>query len=146
MMSFWDFFREKNKYVYHGSPRQDLILIESRISTHGREWVYAAKDPVMAALFVRRYGGDMTCQISRTQKGMPQVKEKYRGALDERYASGGGSIYKLSGMDFFEGQTSWSDDFVSEKKVDVFKEFKINNALDHLLKLESEGKLIILRK
>lgn len=58
--------------VYHASRHRGLRWLASKPSTHGQPWVYACKDPVMAAFFLSGTGGDLTCAVGREEgTGLP---------------------------------------------------------------------------
>ncbi len=132
--------------VYHASRVQGLKLIKPRRSTHGRPWVYATKDPVLAACFLGNRGGDFTCAVGRDpESGKPFICERFKGAFELRYRGVKGSIYVLSGKDFREGETGWDEEVVSPKPVVPLDEIRVSDAAAYLLELEKEGKLLIMR-
>ena len=133
---------EAHKQLYHASPVQNLIEIIPHISTHGQSWVYATDDLAVAAVFLGRLGGDFTC-ASGVYQGTPYLCERFAGAFERRYGSVGGSIYILPGENFPAGQTSYSKDFVCGEAVEPLHEIGVDDAGDYLLRLASEGKLII---
>ncbi|HCW52009.1 MAG TPA: hypothetical protein DGR79_08135 [Clostridiales bacterium] len=135
-----------SEWVYHASPVQGLKVLRPRPSTHGRSWVYATIDPVMAALFVSPIGGDLTCQVGRDpETGAPYVCERFRGAFEHRYAGRSGSIYTLPAGRFLSGQTSWEEEVVSEEAVVPVGEVRIADARAYLLELAAAGELLIVR-
>lgn len=92
--------------VYHGSQVQGLKVIRPHRSTQGKRWVYATKDPVLAACFLGNRGGDFTCAVGRdTVTGKPFICERFKGAFELRYRGVRGSIYVLPGDIFREGET-----------------------------------------
>ncbi len=134
------------KKVYHASKQQGLKVITPRVSTHGRPWVYATKDPVMAACFLGELGGDFTCAVGRDpETGKPFICERFEGAFELRYGGVRGSIYVLPGDTFLEGQTGWEEEVVSPEPVVPVKEIRVADALAHLLQLAEEDRLIIKR-
>lgn len=128
--------------VYHCSPVQGLTLISPRVSTHGQNWVYATGNMVMSSVFLGREGGDLTCATG-TLDGTPYVAERFEGAIDCRYEGIRGSPYTLPGHSFMEGRTTWSHDLVSGEAVTPFRETRVDNAKDYLLRLAAEGRLIV---
>ena len=129
------------EYVYHASPVQGLEIIHPMISTHGRRWIYAAKDSIMASVFLGRLGGDLTCKVGRFD--LPFICEMYPGAFDLRYANKKGSLYKLD-PDFFVGRrTSWLEDFVSPKDVVPIEEKRVDMIKQYLMNLKDSGLIII---
>ena len=131
------------RYVYHASEVHGLKVIRPAVSTHGEKWVYAAKDLVMAALFLSGKGGDLTCAIGR-EGGIPYVCERFAGAFEHRYGGVSGSIYVLPGESFVEGRTGWEEEVVSEEEVYPVEEIRVEDAKGFLEELAREGKLRIL--
>ncbi len=132
--------------VYHASRRRGLKVIRPRRSTHGRCWVYATVDPVLAACFLGDLGGDFTCAVGRDpETGKSFICERFRGAFEMRYRGVQGSIYVLPGEGFLEGQTGWEEEVVSPKPVVPLREIRVDDAAAYLLRLEREGKLLIMR-
>jgi len=134
------------KAVYHGSPQGGLSVIAPVVSTHGERWVYACKDAVMAALFLSRTGGDLTCGVGREEEaGLPYLCERFAGALGLRYAGKRGSIYTLPADTFVEGQTGWEEEVVSPVAVRPIAELVVDDVLRHLADLAQRGLLRIYR-
>jgi len=132
------------KYVYHGSAVQNIQIFRPQASTHGQNWVYAAKDKVISALFISGVGGDFTCQVGRDPiTGKPYLCERFSGAFQLRYGGRSGSIYTLPGDHFQENRTGWEEEVVSPVPVVPIAEEKIADVQSYLLRLEQEGMLII---
>ena len=132
--------------VYHASRRQGLRVIKPRRSTHGKRWVYATKDPVLAACFLGNLGGDFTCAVGRDPvSGKPFICERFQGAFELRYRGVLGSIYVLPGGTFREGETGWDEEVVSPEPVVPIREIRVDDAAKYLLALERQGKLLIVR-
>ncbi len=132
--------------VFHASQQGGLKVIHPRRSTHGKPWVYATKDPVMAGCFLGTQGGDFTCAVGRDPKtGKPYVCERLAGALDMRYGGVRGSIYILPGDRFLDGQTQWEEEVVCPEPVVPLGEIRVPDAGEHLFRFERQGKLLILR-
>ena len=130
--------------VYHCSPSQGLVEIRPQRSTHQRSWIYACLDPILAATFLGREGGDFTCQVARdTDTGLPYVCERFPGAVDLRYGGKKGSIYVLAAADFQEGKTQWCEEVVADVPVTPLEEWPVQDAKEYLLSLASDGKLVI---
>lgn len=114
------------------------------VSAHGKKWVYATKDIVVAALFVSPRGGDFTCQVGRDSvSGTPYVCERFAGAFEHRYSGAKGSIYVLPGARFKEGMTAWDEEVVCREAVEPLDEIRIGDAAEYLLRLSAEGRLMI---
>mgnify|MGYP007109717763 CR=1 FL=1 len=120
-------------------------MLKPRRSTHGR-WVYATKDPVLAACFLGSLGGDFTCAVGRDpDTGKPYICERFQGAFELRYRGVSGSIYVLPGGSFLEGKTPWEEEVVSPEPVVPLREIRVPDAAEYLLRRELEEKLLIVR-
>jgi len=136
--------RRKPEKVYHASQVQGLKRIVPRRSTHGQPWIYATRDPVMAAVFLGTRGGDFTCAVGRDPEiGKPFICERFAGAFELRYANVQGSIYVLPGEKFVAGKTSWDEELVCAEPVTPLEEIRIADAKNYLLELARAGELII---
>ncbi len=126
--------------VYHSSKISGLKVLEPKISTHKKPWVYATKDIATAAMFLGD-NFDFICQTGL--EPIPFIWERFEGAFDLAYRNKAGSIYILDGTNFKEDQTSWSGDLVSEQEEKVKKEIVVDNVEEFLKKLAKEKKLNI---
>ncbi len=135
-----------HREVYHASRKQGLRVIRPRRSTHGRAWVYATADPVLAACFLGNRGGDFTCAVGRDpDTGKPFICERFAGAFELRYRGVRGSIYVLPGERFRAGETGWEEELVCSEPVVPRWEIQVNDAAEYLRRLEREGKLLVVR-
>ncbi len=75
---------------------------------------------------------------------MPYVCERFEGAFDRVFA-GSGSIYTLGAKGFVAGQTSWTEELVSERAAKGLEECRIAHAWDYLRDLERQTCLLIAR-
>lgn len=130
------------KYVYHGSSQAGLKELKPHVSTHLKEWIYAAPDKVFAAIFLNKKGGDFVLKVGRDSGGTPYISERFNGAFKVAY-QGGGSLYTLDGANFHYDKTQWPEEVISEKPVKVIAEEVIENTWQYLLGLEKMGKLRI---
>ena len=130
--------------VFHCSPSQGLEEIRPRCGTHQRSWIYACLDSILAATFLGREGGDFTCQVARdAETRLPYVCERFPGAVELRYGGKKGSIYVLPADDFQEGETQWCEEVVADVPVTPLEEWPVQDAKEYLLRLASDGKLVI---
>lgn len=129
-------------YVYHGSPTQGLTRLKPYPSAEGRPCIYAGRSKVIAALFLGRFGGDLTCQLG-IDDGIPYIVERYEGALRDRYDKPG-SIYVLPDDNFVRG-SRWSPEWVSFRAVEVCREQQIDQPLEYLNEMVKRGRLRIYR-
>lgn len=134
----------KLKEVYHASSVQGLKEITPRKGTHKKEWIYATRDPIVAAIFLAHEGGDFTHASGIDQEtGKPYLVERFKGAFDLVHENRKGSIYVLPGETFLEGQTSFGEEVVSPKALVPLAEIIVNDVKDHVLKLVGEGEIIL---
>lgn len=131
------------KFVYHGSKEHGLKHIEPRKSTHGK-FVYATPEKVLALVFSKRCGDDLTYEIGRTDKNGPwELVENIPGAFEKMY-SNTSSIYYLPAETFKNAHTGF-EEVISEVGVDVIDEEYYENVYKGLLQAEKDGLLKIYR-
>lgn len=132
-----------NLKVYHSSKISGLKIIEPRVSTHGKPWVYAAKNLATSAMFLGD-NFDFICQTGVLDSSeTPFIWERFEGAFETGYKNKRGSIYVLDGSNFKEGMTSWSDDLVAVSTQKVLDEIVIENVEVYLQNLGKRGELKI---
>lgn len=130
--------------VYHSSTIRDIKIFKPTISSHGKAYVYACKDPVMSALFLSGIGGDFTCKVGRDpETNQVFLCERFQGAIELRYKNKKGSLYTLSNESFLENKTPWQEEVVSEKALVPLEEIYIDDAKTYLKSLEKKGLLKI---
>lgn len=134
----------KKEKLYHVSHVPDLTVLEPRVSTHGKGYVYATKNLPVALLFGSfKSMGDLDGMYggggSNGQK--PYFYEGFPGAFKRRFEDTSCYIYEVDPTDFQEGKTSYTAELVSEKPVKVLKSTKIDNLYEKLLDLSKEGEL-----
>lgn len=127
--------------VYHASQQQGLTLIEPRVGTHGQAWVYAARDLVIASIFLGQHHDFILA--SGLTGDMPYICERFVGAFDRAKANVTASIYVLPGSSFQANRTGWEGDLISETAVVPLSETVIDDAKTHLLELCDNGQLEI---
>jgi hypothetical protein len=130
-------------YLYHSSKISGLKTIEPRVSTHGQPWIYAMEKPEYCLMFMGNHS-DLVNQTGFSN-GLPFIAERFEGSLEYAYENTKGSIYTLDGADFKSGMTTFSPEFVCGHTCQVIAEEVIDNALQAVLKLESEGKIKIFK-
>lgn len=133
------------KHVYHGPRMRGIQRFEPRPSTHKKPWVYAAKDPVFAAVFIGLTSNFVFDIRRHPEKKLPYLCERFAGALDESYSieRNSGSLYVLSGDGFIEGQTQWDEEVVCAEAVVPLEEQPLDDVKAYLLGLERQGRLLI---
>ncbi|MBQ8909246.1 MAG: hypothetical protein IJY90_03065 [Clostridia bacterium] len=111
--------------LYHVSKVPGLNLLEPRVSTHGKPYVYAAKDLCLALLFgSSKSHGDFDGMYGR-KDGVPYFYEAYHGAFKDRFQGEICYIYEVERETFKENQTSFKAELVSEVPVKVLNCTKV---------------------
>lgn len=128
-------------YVYHSSDISGLKILEPRISTHKKPWVYATKNIASSAMFLGK-NSDLICQTGIIDS-KPYIWERFTGALQVAYQGRKGSIYLLEPGTFKSGQTSWSEELVSDHPVTVKKEMIVDDVFEFLKQLKDKRELNI---
>lgn len=130
--------------VYHVSPVSGLTLLEPRVSTHGKAFVYAIENPVTALLF-GVHQDDFDFCISTDAAGCPELFECYPGAFARIYTGRACSMYTLDAAGFLRGQTGWDAELVCARSVAVLAETVVPDLYDRLLEEEAHGNLTVHR-
>lgn len=129
------------EYVYHGSNIKDLKVIKPKVSTHGKEYVYATTSKEVATIFLSSKGNDLYYYLGNPNKEEHTILVERKEGMFKDIFNVSGSIYTLDSKDFLYNQTSWSMEVVSEKKVIPIKEEYIDNVYNELIKFNSMGKI-----
>jgi hypothetical protein len=127
------------EWVYHSSIRQGLSVIEPRVGTHAQAWVYAARDLVIASIFLGQHHDFILA--SGLTGDMPYICERFAGAFDRAKANVVASIYVPPGSSFQANCTGWEGDLISEIAVVPLSETVIAVAETQLLELRDIGQL-----
>ena len=130
--------------LYHVSATPDIKVLEPRVSTHGKAYVYAIENLVTGLLFGAKHDDFDFC-ISTDEAGNPTCYECYPGALEAIYKDKSCTIYELSEEGFLQGKTGWDAELVCETKVPVQKAVFIPDMYVRLLEEEKQGNLHIRR-
>ncbi|MCM1056238.1 MAG: hypothetical protein NC517_01320 [Firmicutes bacterium] len=130
--------------LYHVSSVQGLKVLQPRVSTHGKAYVYAIENKVTGLLFgVKK--DDFDFMISTDEAGTPSVYECYPDAFREIYEGKSCSVYQVEETGFQRGMTSWSVELVSEEEVRVLEENVVEDMYRQLLEEEKRGSLRVHR-
>ena len=130
------------KYVYHGSNKSNLKVIEPNISTHMKNWVYATPSLAVATIFLSDTGNDLYYYLGGSgTKVSPIILVERKKNMFKDIFNVSGTIYKLNGENFLENQTGWSMEVVSNKAEEVVEEYTIDNVYNELISLDKQGKL-----
>lgn len=128
--------------LYHVSPTEGLTTLTPNISSHGKPYVYATKNLVVALLFgsnksMRDFDGVYGGGISEENK--PYFYEAYEGAFKRRFENCSCYIYEVPADTFEEGLTSFKAEVVSKVEVPVINCTKVDDLYQTLLKKNEEG-------
>lgn len=129
--------------LYHVSHIADLKVLEPKVSTHGKSYVYATKNLVVSLLFGSfKSMGDLDGMYGGGSEGrIPYFYEAFPGSFKRRFEETSCYIYEVDPTDFEEGKTSYSAEVVSEKPVKILKCTKVDDLYKTLLELAKNGKL-----
>lgn len=130
--------------VYHVSDTSGIRVLQPRVSTHKKPYVYAIDNLVTGLLFgVRK--DDFDFLITTDQEDRPVVYECYPDAFRQKYEGRSCSIYELSEEGFVRGATSWTPELVSERETPVLRETAVPDLYSRLLEEEKQGNLVLQR-
>lgn len=103
--------------LYHVSSTSGIKILEPRVSSHGKAYVYAIDNLVMALLFGAKH--DDFDFLLTEEEGKPTVYECYPNAFEKVYVGKSCAVYELKEDGFLSGMTSWEPELVCENKVEV---------------------------
>jgi len=127
--------------LYHVSKVPNLKVLEPRISTHGKEYVYATTNLEFALFFGGKESAGDFDGMYGIEEGIPFFYEAYKGALKRRFGGAKCYIYECDPSNFEKDRTSFKGEVVSEKVVKVVNCKVIDDLYQHLLQLNDNGKL-----
>lgn len=130
--------------VYHVSDTSGIRVLQPRVSTHKRPYVYAIDNLVTGLLFGVRHD-DFDFFISTDREDRPVVYECYPDAFRQKYEGKSCSVYELSEEGFVRGATSWTPELVSEREAPVLREIVVPDLYGRLLEEEKKGNLLLHR-
>lgn len=135
------FYEEFLMKYYHVSTLGGLNVLEPRVSTHGKAYVYATSNLELSLLFgSKKSYGDFD-GIYGTKNGKPFFYEAYVGAFKRRFENESCYIYEVPIENFEHGKTNFKAEVVSEKPVKVLSCTKVDDLHKFLLRLVSENKI-----
>ena len=130
------------KVLYHVSHVPDLKVLEPKVSSHGKAYVYATSNLPLALLFGSyKSMGDFDGTYGVLPDGRPFFYEAYPDAFKRRFVDCSCYIYEVENKGFKENKTSFSAEVVNEHPVQVVKCKKIDNLYEELMKLVKEKKI-----
>lgn len=130
--------------LYHVSQKSGLKVLQPRVSTHKKAYVYAIENMVTGILFGAKKD-DFDFIISTDDNDIPMIYECYPNALQKIYQGKRCSVYEVLEEGFQRGMTSWSPELVCENEVDVKNEVIIEDLYQRLVEEEQKGNLKVYR-
>jgi hypothetical protein len=131
------------EYVYHGSPISGLTYIEPKISTHGKNWVYATKDKGVALVFLQKWNDFIFNET--INNGRHELTERLPNMFTEIYKGKSGYLYHLDAANFLEGQTSFTPEVVSNQREKVVYCEVITDCYENLCEMEKNNQITLFR-
>lgn len=137
--------------LYHVSHTPNLKILEPKISSHGKPYVYATTNLELALFFgSKKSHGDLDGIYGTTDiengnvlsKPTPFFYESFPNSFKERFEGESCSIYEVDPSTFKKGQTSFASEVVSEEPVKILKETKIEDLYVYLKQLIKDKKII----
>lgn len=130
------------EYVYHGSSTNGLKVIYPHESTHG-SYVYGTTDLVVATLFCKRCGDDVTYALFKAEDGKYNLVELLSGVFDKMFDNDA-SIYTVVGTSFKNYRTGFNE-VMSTTPVKVVAEEYIPSVLSEINRLNDTGDIHLYR-
>ena len=129
--------------LYHVSSTSGIKILQPRVSSHGKAYVYAINNLVTALLFGARH--DDFDFLLTEEDGRPIVYECYPSAFEQVYTDKSCSVYELAEEGFLRGMTSWEPELVCERPVEIKSETFVSDLYGYLLEEEKRGNLVLNR-
>ena len=133
----------EDEFLYHGSHKRGLKVIEPNEAGYGKKYVYATDNLSSPIIFLGR--GRNSLEASWTMGGKDQYFcERKEGVLDRWYSGASGSVYLLSPSDFQRDESVGEHEFVSSRPVRVIEETRVADAKLFLSDLAKQGKIRVI--
>lgn len=137
--------------LFHASSNTELEEIQPAPSPsyENKNLVFAARHPVISAVFLHNIGKDITCRFS-VDGDVPVLNEQYAGAYETRYPELPGAIYIVPARLFLwapkyfphpGGGQRWPEDYVCEYSVKPIEKILIPNVRAYLEELIGKGRI-----
>lgn len=128
--------------LYHVSPNAGLKTLHPHESSHKKAYVYATENIIVGLLFGVKWDD---FDVSTDENGLTTVYECYPDAFRNIYQGKSCSVYVVDDEGFQRGLTSWDEELVCDKEVEVQNEITIIDLYERLIEEESLGNLVIQR-
>lgn len=130
--------------LYHVSPTPGIKVLQPRLSSHGKPYVYAIENLVTGLLFGAQKD-DFDFMLDVDDSGRPVICECYPDAFSKIYTGKSCTVYEVEETGFQRGITGWAPELVCVQAVPVVKEYAVTDLYARLLEEEQRGDLIIRR-
>ena len=130
--------------LYHVSSTPGIRVLQPRVSSHGKAYVYAIENLVTGLLFGVPHD-DFDFMLTADDSGLPSVYECYPDAFRQVYSGKACTVYQVQEEGFLRGVTGWNPELVCEREVEVLSESHVPDVYARLLEAEADGKLILYR-
>lgn len=128
---------------YHASREAGLSILEPRVQTHSKAFVYAIRNRIIAVCFGAPKD-DFDLLMDEVD-GIPHLYECYPHATEAVYRGRSCSLYAVSEGGFLSGATGWDAELVCESTVPVIQEGYIGDILSFLMSAVAQGTCVIHR-
>lgn len=120
--------------VYHGSQNPNIEILEPKVSSHGKAYVYGSVNEAVALLFLARWN-DYIFRMGYDEEQLYLV-ENFHGAFQEVFKDVKGYLYEVEGENFSQRKELWRGEVVSEKPVKVLSRRAIQDISSVLKELK----------
>lgn len=125
--------------LYHASSTAGLRVLQPRVSSHGKPYVYAMQSRAAALVFGAPQ--DDFDFLLEEEDGVLSLHECYPGALETKYAGRSCALYVLPEAGFLRGVTGWEPEWVCPAPVQPVEELAIPDLYRSLLAEQARGQL-----
>lgn len=125
--------------IYHGSCKRGLSILEPKVSSHEKPYVYGTVNPSVALLFLARWN-DYVFRVGYDKKQL-YIVENFEGALKLMFHRVSGYLYELEPDTFVKKKELWHGEVVSSVAVNVLKDKYISNIFDEIVHLDRLGNI-----
>lgn len=103
--------------VYHGSQNPNIEILEPKVSSHGKAYVYGSVNKAVALLFLARWN-DYIFRVGYDEDQLYLV-ENFQGAFQEIFKDVKGYLYEVEPSTFCQKKELWRGEVVSDKPVKI---------------------------
>ena len=130
------------KTIYHVSKTPNLKVLEPRVCSHGKVYVYASYSLETSLLFGGAPWSDWDFIYKRNyETGELTFSETYAGVFNKTFKNKKCVIYEVEDSGFLQGQTHMWDEIVSEHPTKVIKETVVEDLSEIIKKFAEQNKI-----